>query len=128
MHYLAGAADGQTPLDPDEASQLLRAAVATRGELDVVEQENIARAARWALARKRRAESVLDEAFLRRLHQRMFGDVWRWAGRYRQTSRNIGVDAWMIQQEVGRLIGDARFWVENGTYETVELCVRFHHQ
>ena len=47
----------------------------------------------------------------------MFGDVWRWAGTYRQTPRNLGVDAWLIQQEVATLIGDARYWVEHETFE-----------
>jgi Fic-DOC domain mobile mystery protein B len=128
MHYLGGDADGQTPLDQDEAAQILRPAVTTLGELDTVEQENIAQAVQWAFSRKRPSDTVLDEAFLRSLHKRMFGDVWRWAGTYRQTARNIGVDAWLIPQEVARLIGDARYWVEHHTFEPTELAVRFHHR
>lgn len=128
MHFLAGDADGQTPLNPDEADQLLRAAITTRGELDIVEQENIAQATQWAFGRTRRPQAILDEPFLRRLHRRMFGEVWRWAGSYRLTPRNIGVTAWMIPQEMGRLLGDARYWVEHGTYPPDELCSRFHHR
>lgn len=128
MHYVAGDADGQTPLDPDEAAQLLRASITTRGELDIIEQDNIAQATRWAFARKRKPYALLNEPFLRRLHQRMFGDVWRWAGTYRQTPRNIGVDAWLIQQEIGLLLGDASYWVDHHTYEIDELCARFHHR
>ena len=128
MNYLGGAADGQTPLGPEEAAQILRPAVATLGELDLVEQENIAQATVWALGRRRQPQAVLDEPFLRRLHKRMFGDVWRWAGTYRQTPRNIGVEPWRIAQEIGGLIGDARYWVEHDTYELVELTVRFHHR
>lgn len=128
MHYLAGDADGQTPLDPEEAAQILRSAITTHGELDTVEQENIARAVQWAFNRKRPFDAVLDEPFLRRLHQRMFGDVWRWAGTYRQTPRNIGVDAWLIPQEVAGLIGNARYSVERNTYDPTEVSVRFHHR
>jgi Fic-DOC domain mobile mystery protein B len=128
MHHLGGDADGQTPLDPDEAAQILRPAITTRGELDIVEQESIAQAIRWAFGRRRNPQTVLEERFLRRLHKRIFGDVWRWAGTYRQTARNIGVEHWMIQEEIGRLLGDSRFWVENATYEPSELCVRFHHR
>ena len=113
MHRLGGDADGQTPLDPDEAAQILRPAITTRGELDIVEQESIAQAIRWAFGRRRNPQTVLEERFLRRLHKRMFGDVWRWAGTYRQTARNIGVEHWMIQEEIGRLLGDSRFWVEH---------------
>jgi Fic-DOC domain mobile mystery protein B len=128
MNFLGGEADGQTPLDPDEAAQLLRSAVATRGELDIVEQQNIAQATQWAFSRRRSPQDVLHERFLRRLHKEMFGEVWRWAGTYRTTARNIGVEAWMIQQEIGRLVGDALYWVEHDTYGADELCVRFHHR
>jgi Fic-DOC domain mobile mystery protein B len=127
LHFLAGEAEGQTPLDPDEAADLLRPAVSTRAELDIVEQENIAQAVQWAHSRRRSSDNILDEGFVRRLHREMFGDVWRWAGHYRQGSRNIGVDAWRIQQEIGQLIGNARYWVEHSIYEVEELCVRFHH-
>ena len=128
MHYLAGDADAQTPLDPDEAAQLRSASISTRGELNTVEQENIAQAVRWAFGRRRTPHSVLNEPFLRGLHRRMFGDVWRWAGRYRLTPRNLGLEAWMIQQGLGGVIGDATYWVEHGVYSNDELCVRFHHR
>ena len=126
--HLGGVADGQTPLDPDEAAALLRPAVTTRGELDIVEQENIARGIRWAFGRARRPGDVLSESFLRDLHRRMFGNVWGWAGMYRTTARNIGVDAWLIQQTIGELLGDARYWVEHETFQPDELCVRLHHR
>lgn len=128
MQLLAGAAGGQTPLDPDEVEQLLPSAVTTRADLDIVERENIAHAIRWALGAKRRPQKVLDEPFLRRLHKKMFGDVWSWAGDYRRTDRNIGVDWWSIQEEIGRLLGDAKYWIEHDVYERDALCVRFHHQ
>lgn len=128
MHYLAGDADGQTPLAPDEAAQIIPSSVTTRGELDIVEQENIARAMQWAFSRNRRTSSILDEPFLRRVHTRMFGDVWRWAGMYRQTARNIGIDHWMISEAVGNLIGDAQYWADHEVYASDELSVRFHHK
>jgi len=40
----------------------------------------------------------------------MFGDVWRWAGRYRATERNIGVDPFTIAVEVHNLLGGAAYW------------------
>jgi fido (protein-threonine AMPylation protein) len=104
MHQLGGDADGQTPLDPDEAAQILRPAITTRVELDIVEQESIAQAIRWAFGRRRNPQTVLEERFLRRLHKRMFGDVWRWAGTYRQTARNIGVEHWMIHSIRAKLV------------------------
>ena len=128
MHYLAGAADRQTPLDPDEAAQLIPSAIATRGELDLAEQANISTARRWAFARARSPETILDEQFLRRLHKRMLGAVWRWAGRYRTTSRNIGVDVGQIAPQLGALLGDTRYWIKQSTYDVDEICVRFHHR
>jgi Fic-DOC domain mobile mystery protein B len=128
VHWLGGDVDGQTLLDPDEVAQILRPAVATLAELDLVEQENIARATLWVFGRLRMPESVLDEPFLRRLHRRMVGEVWRWAGSYRTTTRNIGVEPWRIRDEIVGLLGDARFWVEHETWDPVEICVRFHHR
>jgi Fic-DOC domain mobile mystery protein B len=128
MHHLAGDGDGRTPLDDDEVAGLLRSAVTTRSDLDVVEQENIVAATVWAFARRRSVESILDEPFVRLVHRRMFGDVWRWAGSYRVTERNIGVDAWAIRDEIGRLLGDVRYWVEHESHGVDEICVRLHHR
>ena len=68
---------------------------------------------KWLRGRKR---DVLDEKFLRNLHTRMFGQVWKWAGDYRKTPRNIGVEAWRIPMDVAQAIDDVKFWVANGTY------------
>ena len=125
---LGGAAPGQTPLDPDEADQLIPSWISTREDLDSAEQENIAKAVEWTLGAKLSASEILDESFLRRLHDRMFGEVWRWAGLYRTSARNIGVDAWRITDEIGVLLADARYWVEHTTYAHDELAIRFHHR
>ena len=58
----------------------------------------------------------------------MFGDVWRWAGQYRTTARNIGVEAYRIATEVQQAIDDARYWVEHATYPPDEIAVRFSHR
>jgi Fic-DOC domain mobile mystery protein B len=128
MHYLAGGDAGQTPLDPDEAAGLIPSWVSTRGDLDRAEQENILRAETWTRGRKLRPPALLAESFIRQLHRRMFGEVWQWAGTYRASNKNIGVDYWQIVEELGQLLGDAIFWVENEVYERDELAVRFHHR
>ena len=58
----------------------------------------------------------------------MFGQVWRWAGRYRETPRNIGVDANRIRMDIAQAIDDARFWAANATYAPDEIAVRFAHR
>ena len=128
MHLLGGETDGQTPLDPDEADGLLRTTITTLGELDEVEQENIAKAIPWALRTARGAADVLTETFLRDLHRRMYGDVWRWAGMYRRSNKNIGVDWWQVPSEIAALISDGLYWLEHGTFLPEELCVRFKHR
>jgi fido (protein-threonine AMPylation protein) len=78
-----------TPLDPDEARGLLLSHITTRTELDRWEQENIAEAEAWAF--RRTPHDILTVGCIKRLHKRMFGYVWRWAGEHRTTGKNIGV-------------------------------------
>ncbi len=117
--------DAATALNPDERDQLIPSYITTRAQLNEAEQLNIADADHWAFTRKR---DVLDVAFLRRLHKRMFGQVWRWAGEYRTTASNIGIDAYQIPSELSQLVEDARFWLANDAYEFDEAALRFHHR
>ena len=117
--------DANTPLTAEEREQLIPAYITLRHELNEAEQVNIGEALRWARSRKR---DVLDQDFLSELHRRMFGDVWRWAGQYRTTPRNIGVDAYRIAMDVRQLVDDARYWVEHGTFPPDETAVRFSHR
>ena len=122
---------GVTPLDPDEAEGLLHAHVLTRGELDELEEANIQLGLEWAQRRAvmtKRPADVLTEDFLYELHERMFGEVWAWAGKVRRTDKNIGVDKFEIRPEVRKLVEDARLWRENGTFPPDEMAVRFHHR
>ena len=88
--------DGQTPLDEDEKEGLLIKSIATRGELDEFEQQNIEDAIQWSLTRKFKSDQILNEPFILALHKRMYGRVWSWAGEYRKTNKNIGVDKFEI--------------------------------
>jgi Fic-DOC domain mobile mystery protein B len=117
--------EANTPLEAEEREQLIPSYITLRRELNEAEQVNIADAAKWLASRKRDA---LDEKFLRNLHRRMFGKVWKWAGDYRKTSRNIGVEAWRIPMDVAQAIDNAKFWVANGTYSPDEVAVRFSHR
>ena len=127
MDRLFGVEAGQTPLDPDDIAGLRLGFIATRGELDAAEQSNVAKAITWSRVRRPTPERILDEPFVRGLHRRMFGDVWSWAGRYRTTSRNLGIDPWLISEGIGALLGDARHWLEIGDDHDA-VCVRVHHR
>ena len=117
--------DAATPLTPEEMRDLIPAHIAYRRELNQAEQENMARAQQWALARRR---DLLSEKFIKGLHRHMLRDVWRWAGRFRTTQRNIGIDYWLIPVELRRLLDDSKAWIEFKTYPPDEIAVRFHHR
>jgi fido (protein-threonine AMPylation protein) len=92
--------DGQTPLDEDEMEGLLIPSIATRAELDEFEQQNIEQAMQWTLGRSLKPRVIFTEDFIRMVHKRMYGDVWAWAGSFRKTNKNIGVDKWQISIEL----------------------------
>ncbi len=117
--------DAATPLTPEERAQLIPTYITTRAQLNEAEQRNITEADQWAFTRRR---DVLDIEFLLRLHKRMFGKVWKWAGSIRVSERNIGIAPLHIAVELRTLLGDAAYWIENQTYPPDEIAVRFHHR
>jgi Fic-DOC domain mobile mystery protein B len=121
--------DDATPLTPEERDALLQSWITHRRNLNEAEADNILAATLWARRRRgRRPADLLTDAFIRTLHRAMFGKVWRWAGTYRTSERNIGVEAYRVPVEVAVLAGDARYWVEHATYAPDELAVRFHYR
>jgi fido (protein-threonine AMPylation protein) len=56
----------------------------------------------------------------------MFGAIWAWAGSYRATERNIGVDPRHIAVTVRDLVEDVCVWFENE--RPFSPAVRFHHR
>lgn len=116
--------DDATPLTPDERRDLIPAHITFRSELNDAEQANIAKAQDWALSRKR---DLLTEKFITDLHRRMLGDVWRWAGKFRKTERNIGIPFYEIPAAVLQLLDEAKGWLEYQSYSLDEIAVRFHH-
>lgn len=122
FHYAPGA----TPLDPDEAEGLIPTHITTQGDLNAWEQTNILQGAHWASRQKKRA--LLDEGFVRDLHKRMFDQTWRWAGTFRKSNKNIGVDWPQIALKLRDLLDNTRYQIEHQVFELDEIVVRFHHQ
>ena len=120
--------EGQTPLDEEEKEGLLIPTIATRGELDEFEQQNIEQAVLWSLSHTFKVEAIFIENFIKAVHKRMYGDVWAWAGEFRKTNKNIGVDKWQIPTELRYLLDDVRYWYANNTYNPDELTIRFKHR
>lgn len=126
--WLAEDADGQTPLDPDDARGLKPAFVTTLGDLNAAEGNNIASGMKWAESQVRAGVPVASQDFLSNLHTKLFGQVWDWAGRYRQTERNIGIDPLQIRVAVHGLFQDVATWSEFDTYPLDEQAARLHHR
>ncbi len=122
MNYPQGA----TPLDPDEMEGLRYRHITTRGELDELEQANIDEGLQWL--KRQKNPDVLTEGFVCEVHEKLFGRVWKWAGMFRRTEKNIGVDPVQVAVQLRQLLDSAQYWVENGTYPPKELAARFHHK
>lgn len=118
--------DGATPLDGDELEGLIPEHVTKRGELNELEQQNILIAEEWIS--RANIKRVTEEAFLRRLHKQMFGEVWRWAGNFRTTDKNIGVAPHRIAVDLLNLRRDIDEWLMHQVFPPDEIATRFHHR
>ena len=118
--------EGATPLDPDELQGLKFKHIETRGELDQMEQVNIQSGLMWL--DKQKKSDILSLQFCLELHKRLFGEVWKWAGKYRQTEKNIGIHPFNISVELKKLLDDVKAWIEFNTYTAKEVVLRFHHR
>jgi Fic-DOC domain mobile mystery protein B len=114
-----------TPLTAEEREGLIPSHVTLHRELNELEQQNILEADTWVFARR---HNPLRRAFLRSLHHRMFGKIWRWAGVYRSSNKNIGVDREQIQIRLAEALDNVRYWIEHKTFPPDEIAVRFHHE
>ncbi len=119
---------GQTPLNENEIDGLLMKTITTMGELNEFEQLNIEKAVEWTIHNKFKRERILSEEFIKLLHKKMYGDVWRWAGRFRKSDKNIGICWTQIGIQLKVLLDDTNFWIDNNTYTPTEIAIRFKHR
>ncbi len=120
--------EGQTPIDEEEREGLLIHTITMRKELDEFEQLNIEGAVEWTLFRKFRQDVILSEQFVKELHYRMFGNVWKWAGSFRKSNKNLAVDWPQISMALRQLLDDCIYWIEHNTYPEDEIAIRFSHE
>lgn len=120
--------DGQTPLDEEEKEGLKIKSITTQGELDELEQLNIEKAVEWTIHTKLNLGKILTEKFIKDLHKKMYSDVWKWAGEFRRTEKNIGIPWIQIGIELKNLLDDTKYWIENETYSQEEIAIRFKHR
>jgi Fic-DOC domain mobile mystery protein B len=130
MASLKGHAPGETPLTEEDLAGLKPSWIATRADLNAAEQEGILSASTWLLSSRNlpAAETLLTTAFADRVHRRMFGGVWRWAGQRRQRDTNIGVEPYQITTKLRDVFDDAIYWHHHSGMDQVEAAVRLHHR
>lgn len=119
--------EGATPLNLDELNGLKIDYITTQGELNTLEQENIIKAVTWMKKNLRKAQ-VLTEDFIRKLHTKMFNDVWEWAGTYRKSDKSIGIPWPQILTSIVNLCEDTQCWIDHQAYSWDEIGARFHHR
>ena len=120
---------GATPLDPDEIAGLKLSHITNRMDLDRWEHDNIMEAETWTFRKKNiPMQELLSISFLLKLHKRMLGDVWRWAGSFRNSEKNLGVPCWSIGSALRDLLEDVKLWIDQQVYPADEIGARFHHR
>ncbi len=120
--------EGATPLDPNEAEGLLPKHITTQSQLNEWEQMNILEAEEWVSSLNLMTTEILSIDFIRKLHKKMFGKTWSWAGNFRKTDKNIGAYWLNIAIEIKTLMDDIKYQVSHNTYSNTELAARFHHR
>ena len=117
---------GATPLGPEELDGLIPTHISERRELDEWESRNILKAEQWLQGRS--LTGILTVAFVKRLHKRMFDETWKWAGTFRTTEKNIGIDPIHIQVRVKDLCEDVKTQLAHKSMQLDEIAAMFHHR
>ena len=120
--------DNQTPLEEDEKEGLLIKSITTRDELDEFEQQNIEKAMQWLKSKKITAAEILSEKFVQQLHRRMYAGVWKWAGEFRKTDKNIGEDKNQEAIALKQLLDDCQYWINHHSFSEEEITIRIKHR
>lgn len=119
--------EGATPLDPDDAEGLIPSHITTLGQLNEWEFANVVKGEEWAFGVRHR--DMLSMRFVETLHERMFGDTWRWAGEMRKKeTAPVGVAPENIRPELQKLLADIQAQTEYQSWSIQEIAARFHHR
>jgi Fic-DOC domain mobile mystery protein B len=119
-------ASGATPIEPKDLEGLIPKHISTQNELNELEASNILEGKKWAFGKKR--NELLEEKFIKQLHKRMFAFIWKWAGTFRKSDKNLGIPWYNIVEELKILSEDTKYWIKNKTYNIDEIAIRFHHR
>lgn len=119
--------EGATPLDPDDAQGLIPTHITTLGQLNEWEFSNVLKGEEWAFRTRQR--DILSAGFVENLHEKMFGDTWRWAGTIRtKETAPVGVAPENIRPELYKLLADVQAQLKHRSLSMQEIAARFHHR
>jgi Fic-DOC domain mobile mystery protein B len=119
---------GATPLDKNELDGLIPDYFSTQEELNESETRSIQSAVTWAKRSKKLKSELLTVPGVLLLHNRMFSGIWKWAGSFRVTEKNLGCLSQHIQTEVLQLCSNVSYRIENKFYTSwQELAVECHY-
>lgn len=116
--------EGSTPLELEELKALIPDHITTQEELNAWEEKNILIAQQWALRQKQ----VLSLSFIKKLHEHMFNETWKWAGQFRRSEKNIGIHWPQIPMKIKELCDDVHYQLDHHVFSNDEISIRFHHR
>jgi Fic-DOC domain mobile mystery protein B len=119
--------DGSTPLDPDQIKGIRFSHLTNMGELDELEDLNIQKGLEWLHHQK--SSDYLSMEFLCKLHEKLFGDVWKWAGKFRTVEVNISkYRSYDVGPQLKNFFEDLKLWIESGKMSWDEISAEMHHR
>lgn len=119
--------DGSTPLDHDQIIGIRFSHLTTMGELDELEDINIQKGLEWL--NRQKDPNYLSTEFLCKLHEKLFGDVWKWAGKFRTAEVNISkYRAYDVAPQLKNFFEDAKLWISGGNMKWEEISAETHHR
>lgn len=127
MNDLPAIVDGQTPLTPEELTQLKPKHLKTILDLNQFENANIDKALQKYLVKKSRLD-LTDIFVLKKIHKDMFGQTWKWAGEFRKSDKNLGCEWYQIPEEIKKLSENFKYWKDQKIYSPQEIAVRLHYK
>lgn len=128
---------GETPLDGDEWDALLPdvatrlGSVPLKSEVFDLEQAIYAEVATahvtTVLDNQLTLNELLTDHFVRDLHKELYGDLWQWAGRYRNRELSIGIAPERIAEEVRSSLETIAYrWSHTDDWSAKAVAVATH--
>lgn len=128
---------GETPLDGDEWDALLPAVAMRLGSVPLKSEVFDLEQAIYAEVATAHVTAVLDnrltlndlltDHFVRDLHKELYGDLWQWAGRYRNRELSIGIGPERIAEEVRSSLETIAYrWSHTDDWSAKAVAVATH--